>query len=177
MAKKTYTGAGKISASDFRYIKIVGKTRGGAAVSIELPRAICTSNPDWSFTEKDEVVPQLVFEGVYQDVALASGDRTEPWKLTIDGEVTAGNGEIITGAAKVYVGTSADDATVAALSRGGCQFVVERNLRPINADDDPGYVEGRVDYEEAKPILTVNLLQWLSKVDHLYAGIKPAEEG
>lgn len=176
MSTKTFTGAGKISSTDYKYIRVVGKTRSGSSVIIELPRALCTSNPDWNFQEKNEVVPQVVFEGVYSDEALATGDRTEPWKLTCDDNLT-GNGQIITGAAMVYIGTSKTDAQIVGLSRGGCQFVVERNIRPINADDDPGYVEDRVDYEEAKPKLTLNLLQWLGKVDQIYAGIKTATEG
>lgn len=174
MSTKTYTGAGKVSASDYKYIKVTGKTRNGSPVIIELPRAICTSNPDWNFQEKNDVVPQIVFEGVYDDAKLAAGDRTEPWKMTCDDGLT-GNNVIISGAALVHIGSSASDAQPVGLSRGGAQFVVERTFRAINADDDPGYVEGRVDYEEAKPKVTINALQWLSKVDKLYAGIKEAQ--
>ena len=49
MANTIYTGAGQVSAVDYRYIKWVGKTKGGQPVQIELPEAICRSNPDWAF--------------------------------------------------------------------------------------------------------------------------------
>lgn len=36
----SYTGAGQVLESDVRYVKWVGKTKGGKEVSIELERAI-----------------------------------------------------------------------------------------------------------------------------------------
>jgi hypothetical protein len=165
----TYTGAGQVQASDFRYIKWVGRTKGGLAVQIELPRAFCRSNPDWKFEEKNETVPELEFEGVYNDEQLASDDRTEPWVLTLPEGLTAGDGEIVLGVGKFYIGTSATDAEHVGLTRGGGSFVVEREYRDINADDDPGSVEGRISKDTGRPKLKLNALQWLSKVPELYS--------
>ena len=167
-----YTGAGSVADSDFRYIKWAGKTKGGKAVQIELEKAFCTSNPDWTFEEKNDTTAQVVFEGAYDDEKLADDDRTEPWKLTVDG-ATAGNGEIVLGVGKFYIGTNAQDAQPVGLTRGGGSFVVEREFREINADGDPGLVAGRIEKEMARPKLTINALQWLTKVDKLYSCITP----
>lgn len=166
-----YTGASYVSDSDFRYVKWVGRTKGGKAVQIELEKAFCNSNPEWTFEEKNDTTAQVVFEGAYDDAKLADDDRTEPWKLTIDG-VEAGNGEIVLGVGKFYIGTSAEDAVYAGLTRGGGSFVVEREFREINADGDPGLVAGRVEKEMARPKLTLNALQWLTKVDKLYSCVQ-----
>ena len=82
MANKVYTGAGQVSAADVRYVKWVGRTKGGAAVQIEMDKAFCRSNPDWKFEEKNETTAEVEFEGLYTDTNLAKDDRTEPWKLT-----------------------------------------------------------------------------------------------
>lgn len=82
MANTTITGSGVVSALDYKYVKWVGRTKGGDAVQIVLPRAICRSNPDWKFEEKTEAVAEIEFEGVYSDEDLAKDDRTEPWELT-----------------------------------------------------------------------------------------------
>ena len=166
----TYTGAGSVADTDFRYIKWVGKTKGGKAVQIELEKAFCTSNPDWTFEEKNDTTAQVVFEAAYDDEKLANDDRTEPWKLTVDG-VTAGNGEIVLGVGKFYIGTSKEDAEYVGLTRGGGSFVVEREFREINADGDPGLVAGRIEKEMARPKLTLTALQWLTKIDKLYSCI------
>ena len=97
MAETKYTGTGVVAATDYKYVKWVGRTKGGQAVTIEMPKAICKSNIDWTFAEKDDVVPEIEFEGVYDDNNLASGDRTEPWTLTVADGVSAGNGEILLG--------------------------------------------------------------------------------
>lgn len=167
----TYTGAGYVQDSDFRFVKWVGKTKGGKPVEIVLEKAFCNSNPEWTFEEKNDTTAQVVFEGAYDDAKLAADDRTEPWKLTMDG-VTAGNGEIVLGVGKFYIGTSADDAEYVGLTRGGGSFVVEREFREINADGDPGLVAGRVEKETARPKLTLNALQWLTKVDKLYSCVQ-----
>lgn len=173
MASTIYTGAGTVSAADFRYIKWVGRTKGGKPVQIELEKAFCRSNPDWKFEEKNDTVVAIEFEGAYDDAKLAAGDRTEPWKLTVDG-VEAGNGEIVLGVGKFYIGTNADDAQYVGLTRGGGSFIVEREFREINADEDPGLVEGRIEKEMARPKLTLNALQWLTKVSTLYSCIQAA---
>ena len=176
MAATILTGSGAVQASDYKYVKWVGKTKGGQAIMIEIPKAICRSNPDWSFAEKDDTVPEIEFEGVYNEEDLADGDRTEPWKITVADGTTAGNGEILLGAGKFYVGTSSTEASAVGLTRGGGSFVVEREYREINADDDPGAVEGRIVQDAGRPKLKFNSLQWVTKIANLYAGIKVATE-
>lgn len=167
----TYTGSAYVSASDYKFVKFVGRTKSNHAIMITLPRAICRSNPDWAFAEKGETVPEIQFEGVYDDNELATGNLTEPWQLTLGDGLTAGNGEILLGAGKFYVGNNSGDAKCVGLTRGGGSFVVERNYREINADDDPGAVEGRIEKDEARPKLTLNTLQWLTKVADFYSNI------
>lgn len=172
MAATIMTGSGEVAAADYKYIKWAGLTKGGQAIVIEMPKAICRSNPDWSFADKDDSVATVEFEGVYNDTNLENDDRTEPWKITIADGTTAGNGEIILGAGKFYVGSSASTATRVGLTRGGGKFTVERNLREITADGDPGAVEGRIVQEEGRPKLQLSALQWVTKLGQLYAGIK-----
>ena len=172
MAQTVYTGAAQVTDSDIRYVKWVGKTKGGQSVQIELPEAICRSNPDWSFEEKNETTPEVEFEGLYDDTKLAADDLTEPWLLTLPDGVTAGNGEILLGVGKFYVGTSKEDAQLVGLTRGGGSFVVEREYRDINADGDPGSVKGRISKDTGRPKLKLNALQWLSKVSTLYSCVK-----
>lgn len=165
-----YTGAGHVTSADFRYVKWVGRTKGGKPVQIELEKAFCRSNPDWKFEEKNDTVAAVEFEGAYTDENLAKDDRTEPWKLTVDG-VEAGNSEIVLGVGKFYIGTSSADAEYVGLTRGGGSFIVEREFREINADEDPGLVADRIEKEMARPKLTLNALQWLTKVSNLYSCI------
>lgn len=166
-----YTGSGSVVAADYKYVKWVGRTKGGEAVTIEMPKAFCRSNPDWKFAEKDDTVPELEFEGVYTDTNLAAGTRTEPWTVEFASGLTAGAAEIVLGVGKFYVGTSSADAAAIALTRGGGSFVVEREYREINADEDPGAVEGRIVQEAGRPKLKLNALTWLTKVGTLYAGM------
>lgn len=167
-----YTGAAQVEATDYRYIKWVGKTKGGQPIQIELPVAFCRSNPDWAFAEKNETTPEVEFEGVYDDEKLATDDRTEPWKLTLPEGLKAGNEEILLGVGKFYIGKTETDAKPVGLTRGGGSFVVEREYRDINADDDPGSVKDRISKDTARPKLKLTALQWLSKVSDLYACIK-----
>jgi hypothetical protein len=166
-----YTGAGNVSDADIRYVKWVGRTKGGKPVQIEMEKAMCRSNPDWKFEEKNDTTAEVEFEGLYDDEKLAADDRTEPWKLTING-VTEGTGEIVLGVGRFYIGTSSTDAVKVGLTRGGGSFVVEREYREINADEDPGAVAGRIEKEMARPKLKLVALQWLTKVDKLYACVK-----
>lgn len=177
MSATKYTGSGAIAASDFKYIKYVGKTKGGKSITIEMPKAICLSNPDWKFAEKDDTVPEIEFSGVYDDDNLAADDRTEPWTVELADGTTAGNSEILLGVGKFYIGTSASDAACVGLTRGGGSFVVERNYREINADNDPGAVEGRIVQEEGRPKLKFNALQFITKIASLYAGMKTVTPG
>lgn len=174
MASNVYTGAGQVTDADIRYVKWVGKTKGGQAVQIELDQAICRSNPDWTFEEKNETTAEVEFEGVYDDDKLATGDLTEPWKLTLPDGLTAGNSEIILGVGRFYIGTKAEDAKPVGLTRGGGSFVVEREYRDINADDDPGSVKGRISKDTGRPKLKLVALQWLTKVPQLYACVAQA---
>lgn len=174
MATTTITGSGVVSAADYKYVKWVGKTKGGDALQIVLPRAICRSNPDWKFEEKNETVAEIEFEGVYNDENLAKDDRTEPWKLTGPG-ATTGAKSILLGVGRFYVGAIESDAKVVGLTRGGGSFVVERSYHDINADDDPGSVEGRIWQDEGRPKLKLYALEWLDKVPTLYTGIKTVE--
>lgn len=173
---KIYTGAAQVTDADIRYVKWVGKTKGGLPVQIELPEAFCRSNPDWTFEEKNETTPEVEFEGLYDDDKLAAGDFTEPWKLTLPEGLTAGNPEIVLGVGKFYIGTSEADAKMVGLTRGGGSFVVEREYRDINADDDPGSVKGRISKDTGRPKLKLTALQWLSKVSELYSCIQPVTE-
>lgn len=171
-----YTGAAQVEATDYRYIKWVGKTKGGQPIQIELPVAFCRSNPDWAFAEKNETTPEVEFEAVYDDEKLATGDRTEPWKLTLPDGLKAGNEEILLGVGKFYIGKTETDAKPVGLTRGGGSFVVEREYRDINADDDPGSVKDRISKDTARPKLKLTALQWLTKVSDLYACIKTVTE-
>lgn len=172
MAATTYTGAGEVLAADVKYIKWVGKTKGGKAVTIELSKAFCRSNPDWTFAEKDDVVPEIEYEGLYDDDKLSKGDRTEPWTINMEDGIEPGNGEILLGVGKFYIGASKTNAQCVGLTRGGGSFVVEREYREINADEDPGAVEGRLDQTSGRPKLKLKTLQWLTKISTLYSGMK-----
>ena len=174
MAVTSYTGSGQVTADDIRYVKWVGKTKGGLPVQIELPEAICRSNPEWTFEEKNETTPEVEFEGLYNDEALANGDRTEPWILTLPEGITAGNDEMILGVGKFYVGKTKEDAQYVGLTRGGGSFLVEREYRDINADDDPGSVKGRISKDTGRPKLKLTALQWLTKVPNLYSCVQAA---
>lgn len=166
------TGSGEVLETDYKYIKFVGKTKAGKPITIELENAFCRSNPDWAFAEKDDVVPEIEFEACYDDAKLAAGDRTEPWTLSRPGDLEAGNGEIVLGVGKFYVGTRSENAKCVGLTRGGGSFTVEREFREINADDDPGAVKGRIDKVSGRPKMKFKALQWLTKVADLYTGIK-----
>ena len=163
-----YTGAAQVTADDYRYIKWVGKTKGGKPIQIVLPDAICLSNIDWKFEEKNDTTAEVELEGVYLDENLAKGDLTEPWEMTADG-VTEGAGEIILDVGKFYIGKTAEDAQMVALTRGGGSFVVEREFRKINADGDPGGVKGRIEKVAGVPKLKLVALQWLTKFSTLYS--------
>lgn len=171
MATTVYTGAGQVSEADIRYVKWIGRTKGGKSVQIEMEKAICRSNPDWKFEEKNETTAEVEFEGLYTDANLAKDDRTEPWKLTLGEGLAEGVGEIILGVGRFYIGTSSTDAKAVALTRGGGSFIVEREYRDINADEDPGSVADRILKDTGRPKLKLVALQWLTKVSSLYACI------
>lgn len=171
MAEAKYKGSGSVAAADYKYVKWVGTTKSGGAIMIEMPEAICLSDIDWTFAAKDDVVPEIEFQGVYSDTTLATGDRSEPWTVTVASTVTSGAGEIILGAGKLFIGTSSTTATAVGLTRGGGSFKVEREYREIKADGDPGAVEGRIVQEEGRPKLKMKLLEFITKVSSVYSGM------
>lgn len=169
MAK--YKGSGVVVSSDYHKVTWTGKTKSGNAVVITLPKAINLGNIDWTFADKDDVVPEITFTGVYTntDEMVQNGSACdEPWTI----EYTAGSGEannIILGA-----GVFAIDDVDVALTRGGGSFSVERTFREINADGDRGAVEGRIVMDESRCTLTMNVLQILTRLDDVYAGVVAA---
>ncbi len=166
MADITYQGSGAVAAGDFKAVKWVGKTKAGKAVTIEMAKAINTSNIDWTFAEKDDTVASVTFEGVYANTDQTATDTTEPWSIKIEDGAPTGAAGILLGAGIFYIGS-----TAVALTRGGGQFVVEREYREINADGDRGAVEGRVVMESARPKLTMNLLTMLVRLTDIYPSI------
>ena len=163
---KTITGTGEVTAADFHDVKWVGLTKGGNAITITIKDAINMGNIEWTFAEKNDVVPQVVFTGCYNNTDTASNSTAENWTIEVDGTLTAGASEIILGAGKFYIGQ-----TLIALTRGGGSFKVEREYRRINADGDRGAVKGRVVMEGSECTLTMNVLTMLSNVDDLYSSI------
>lgn len=166
MAVTTITGTGEVTAADFHAVKWVGLTKGGNAVTISITDAINKGNIDWTFAEKNDVVPAVTFTGCYDNTDVAASSTVEPFTIEIDGELTAGASEIILGAGKFYI-----DNTLVALTRGGGQFTVTREYRDINADGDRGTVKGRVVMESSIPTLTLNVLTMLTNVSKLYSSI------
>lgn len=162
-----YTGTGAVTNADFKEVKWVGLTKGGNAVTITLHDAINMGNIDWTFAEKNDVVPSVEFTACYENTDAASDSTVEPFELEINGSLTSGASEIILGAGKFYIGS-----TLVALTRGGGQFVVEREYREINADGDRGAVKGRVVMEGSRPKLTMNVLTMLSNVSQLYSSLE-----
>lgn len=59
------------------------------------------------------------------------------------------------------------------LTRGGSKFVVEREIRQIEADGDKGPVKGRLVIDTETPKLTINALEIFSKeeINSYYPGV------
>ena len=167
MAITKYIGTGAVDAADFREISWVGLTKGGNAVTIKLHNAINMGNIDWTFAEKNDVVPSIEFTACYENTDSASDSTLEPFEIEVNGTVTSGASEIILGAGKFYI-----DGTLVALTRGGGQFTVEREYREINADGDRGAVKGRVVMEGSRPKLTMNVLTMLTSISSIYSSIQ-----
>lgn len=166
MASTVYIGTGTISGSDFKTVKWVGLTKGGNAVTITLNDAVNVGNIEWTFAEKNDVVPSVEFEACYSNTDAASSSNNEPWSVEIDGALTSGASEIVLGAGKFYIGQN-----LVALTRGGGSFTVEREAREINADGDRGMVKGRVVYESSRAKLSMNILTMLSHLTDIYNGV------
>ena len=167
MAITKYIGTGAVDAADFREISWVGLTKGGNAVTIKLHNAINMGNIDWTFAEKNDVVPSIEFTACYDNTDSASNSTLEPFEIEVNGTLTSGASEIILGAGKFYI-----DGTLVALTRGGGQFTVEREYREINADGDRGAVKGRVVMEGSRPKLTMNVLTMLTSVTSIYSSLQ-----
>lgn len=166
MANVTLKGTGQVLSTDFKAVKWVGKTKDGKAVTIELANAINMGNINWTFAEKDDVVPQIVFTACYTNTDAHISDTTEPWTITYDGTTGAGAGEIVLGAGLFYIG-----GTAIALTRGGGSFDVTRTFRQINADDDMGPVKDRVVITDSVATLTMNVLTMLTNVINYYPAV------
>ena len=160
MAGVLIQGSGVIQSSDYKAVSWVGKTKGGKSVTIAMTNAINLGDIDWTFAEKNDTVPQLIFTAAY--AADATG-TTEPWTITLEDGLTSGVDEIILGAGVFSVA-----GTAIALTRGGGSFRVTREYRRINADGDRGAVKGRVVCEGSEATLTLNALEFITSVPTLY---------
>jgi len=167
MANVKIQGTGQVLTTDFKDVRWVGQTKDGKNVTIELTNAINMGNINWTFAEKDDVVPQIVFTAAYTNTNAHISDTTEPWSITYDDATSAGAGEIILGAGVFYIG----DAAIA-LTRGGGSFDVARTFRQINADDDMGPVKDRVVITESVATLTMNVLSMLTNAINYYPAIE-----
>lgn len=169
MAIKRITGnGGIISPDDFKEVKIIGKTKGGQPVRISIDNGLNMGNLEWTFAEKNEVVPAIEFEACYSNTDEQADETTEcPWVVEIDGEVQSGANEILLGTCVFYVG----EAKIA-LCRGGGSFKVEREFRPITADNDKGTVAGRVSLDVEKAKISMNTLTMLNSMTSLYPALK-----
>lgn len=168
MATKVITGnGGNIAETDFHEITWTGKTKGGNACKITLTDAINKGNLEWTLAEKNEVVPALEFEACYNNTDNQADETTaSPWKVEIDGEVSAGAKEILLG-----LGVFAIDGTDVALVRGGGSFVVEREFRDITADGDKGSVKDRLVIDSERAKLSMNVLTMLTSINAMYPAL------
>lgn len=167
MAITKYIGTGAVAGTDFKEVSWVGLTKGGNAVTIRLHNAINMGNIDWTFAEKNDVVPSIEFTACYTNTDAASDSTLEPFEIEINGSSANASEGIILGAGKFYIGE-----TLVALTRGGGQFTVEREYREINADGDRGAVKGRVVMEGSRPKLTMNVLTMLANISSLYSSVE-----
>ena len=166
----TIKGTGIVSSADFKNVTWTGKTKGGKSVVITLNNAIMMDNIDLTMVEKDDAVAALTFTAAYSNtnyMASTAGDFEAPWSIAYSGAAAdAAADTILLGAGVVAIG-----GTDVALTRGGSQFVVEREFREINADGDRGPVKDRVVIDASRATLTVNALTFLTHMADVYAGI------
>lgn len=166
----TIKGTGVVTSADFKSVTWTGKTKGGKSVVITLSNAIMMDNIDLTMVEKDDAVAALTFTAAYSNtnyMASTAGDFEEPWSIAYSGAAAdAAADTILLGAGVVSIG-----GTDVALTRGGSQFVVEREFREINADGDRGPVKDRVVIDASRATLTVNALTFLTHMKDMYAGI------
>ena len=166
----TIKGKGMVSSTDFKTITFTGKTKSGKSVQIKLFDAINMDNIDWSMVEKDDTVAALKFTATYSNtnhMVSTDGDYEEPWEVKYTGANSDPKADsILLGAGVVSV-----NSTDIALTRGGSQFLVEREYREINADGDRGPVKDRIVMDSARASLKVNALTFLTNMSEVYAGI------
>lgn len=168
MATKTLTSSGIVAESDFHNVTITGKTKGGNAVRITLENAINKGNIEWTFADKNEVVPAIELEACYDNTdKQADETTTPPFKIEIDGE-------LVTGAKEIFLGLCmfAIDGTDIALCRGGGSFKLERTFRDIVADGDKGTAKDRIVIDEERPKVSMNVLTMLTSLQSLYPAMK-----
>lgn len=168
MSNLLIKGTGKVVDADYKTVSWTGKTKDGKSVTITLNNAINLGDIDWTFAEKDDTVPQIVFTSAYTEAEQIAG-TTEPWNIIVDGTVTTGVTSIVLGAGAFSVG-----GNTVGLTRGGGSFKVVREFRRINADGDRGAVKGRVVCEGSEATLTMNTLEFIAAVPSLYTAISTA---
>ena len=170
MASTLYKGSGKIVSGDFKAVKWTGKTKGGDPVEISFQKAINLGNIDWTFAEKDDVVPEIEMTAVYSNTDTASTSDEEPWQVEYtQGQNNTASKSILLGAGVFSIG-----GTDVALTRGGGSFVVEREYREINADGDRGPVEDRIVMMSSRAKLKLNMLSFMTRVADMYPAITAA---
>lgn len=161
-----YKGTGAVVSTDFKSIEWTGKTQAGNAVKITFEKAINLGNIDWTFADKDEVVPEIVFTAVYSNTNGNSADTTEPWEVDFGTLETNASGNIILDSGVLSVG-----GNVIALSRGGGSFKVERTFKEIEADGDRGPVEGRIRMTGSRATLTMKVLTIVNSFADVYPAV------
>lgn len=168
MAIKTITGnGGNIALTDFHAITWTGKTKSGVPCKITLDDAINLGNLEWTFAEKNEVVPAIEFTATYSNTDSQADETTPcPWKIELNGEVSTGAGEILLG-----LGVFAIDGTDIALMRGGGSFKAEREFREIVADGDKGPAKDRISLDKEVAKLSMNVLTMLTSLTSLYPAL------
>lgn len=173
MAIKTITGnGGNIASTDYHALTWTGKTKGGVPCKITLDDAINKGNLEWTLAEKNEVVPAIEFEASYSNTDSQANEETPcPWKIELDGTVSAGSGEILLG-----LGVFAIDGVDIALVRGGGSFKVEREFRDITADGDKGSAKDRISLDAERAKLSMNVLTMLTSLTALYPALKEVTE-
>lgn len=169
MANKKITGKA-IELTDYQdKVSWTGKTKDGREVIIELENAINLENIDWTLAEKDEVVSAVTYTATYLE-ENADTDK-EPWSITyVTSTGTRGTrnpNEILLGYGVFKIGSVAVGVT-----RGGGQFVVEREYREIVVDGDKGPVKDRIVKDTSRAKLTMNVLEIIGdNIPKLYPGV------
>ncbi len=163
MAK--YSGTGVVASTDYKTVKWIGKDKGGKPVKVTLNDAINMGNIDWTFAEKDDVVPSVEFTATYSNTDNTADSTTEPWEIEVEG-AASGASEILLGAGIFYIGE-----TAVALCRGGGKFTVEREFRQINADGDRGPVKDRILLEKSVAKMSMNILTMLTRIVDMYPAV------